>query len=75
MLNVFVISSTATKVLNTHLKNIHVPKHIEEIEAQIDSIKEQKNIAVKSQQYEKAANNPLIKTALELFKDSRIFVV
>ncbi len=28
-----------------------------------------------SQQYEKAINNPLIKTALELFKDSRVFVV
>ncbi|MBK9642034.1 MAG: ATP-dependent Clp protease ATP-binding subunit [Saprospiraceae bacterium] len=39
-----------------HLKNIHVPKHIEEIEAQIDTIKEQKNVAVKSQQYEKAAD-------------------
>ncbi|MDQ3141658.1 MAG: ATP-dependent Clp protease ATP-binding subunit [Bacteroidota bacterium] len=39
-----------------HLKNIHVPKHIEDIEKQIDLIKEQKNIAVKSQQYEKAAD-------------------
>ncbi|MBK8449981.1 MAG: ATP-dependent Clp protease ATP-binding subunit [Saprospiraceae bacterium] len=39
-----------------HLKNIHVPKHIEEIEKQIDQIKDQKNIAVKSQQYEKAAD-------------------
>jgi ATP-dependent Clp protease ATP-binding subunit ClpC len=39
-----------------HLKNIHVPKHIEEIETQIDHIKEQKNTAVKSQQYEKAAD-------------------
>lgn len=39
-----------------HLKNIHVPKHIEEIEKQIDHIKEQKNTAVKSQQYEKAAD-------------------
>jgi hypothetical protein len=28
-----------------------------------------------NQQYEKAINNPLIKTALELFKDSKIFVV
>ncbi len=39
-----------------HLKNIHVPKHIEDIEKQIDNIKEQKNLAVKSQQYEKAAD-------------------
>lgn len=39
-----------------HLKNIHVPKHIEEIESQIDSIRDQKNHAVKSQQYEKAAD-------------------
>ncbi|HRI01594.1 MAG TPA: ATP-dependent Clp protease ATP-binding subunit [Saprospiraceae bacterium] len=39
-----------------HLKNIHVPKHIEEIEKQIDLVREQKNNAVKSQQYEKAAD-------------------
>ncbi len=39
-----------------HLKNIHVPKHIEEIESQIDVIREQKNQAVKGQQYEKAAD-------------------
>ncbi len=39
-----------------HLKNIHVPKHIEELEAQLDELKEQKNLAVKSQQYEKAAD-------------------
>ena len=39
-----------------HLNNIHVPKHIEEIEKQIDTIREQKNFAVKSQQYEKAAD-------------------
>jgi ATP-dependent Clp protease ATP-binding subunit ClpC len=39
-----------------HLKNIFVPKHIEEIEAQIDTIREQKNLSVKSQQYEKAAD-------------------
>ncbi len=39
-----------------HLKNIHVPQHIEEIEKQIDSVKEQKNLAVRSQQYEKAAD-------------------
>lgn len=39
-----------------HLKNIHVPKHIEELEAQIETLKEDKNKAVKSQQYEKAAD-------------------
>ncbi|HQW24931.1 MAG TPA: ATP-dependent Clp protease ATP-binding subunit [Saprospiraceae bacterium] len=39
-----------------HLKNIHVPKHIEELEAQIEELKEEKNKAVKSQQYEKAAD-------------------
>ena len=39
-----------------HLKNINVPKYVEEIEKQIDLIKEQKNLAVKSQQYEKAAD-------------------
>jgi ATP-dependent Clp protease ATP-binding subunit ClpC len=39
-----------------HLKNIHVPKHIEELEAQIEEVKEEKNKAVKSQQYEKAAD-------------------
>ena len=39
-----------------HLKNIHVPKHIEELETQIEEIKEEKNKAVKSQQYEKAAD-------------------
>ncbi len=39
-----------------HLKNIHVPKHIEELEAQIEVLKEKKNQAVKNQQYEKAAD-------------------
>lgn len=39
-----------------HLKNIHVPKHIEELESQIEEVKEEKNKAVKSQQYEKAAD-------------------
>lgn len=39
-----------------HLKNIHVPKHIEDIEKQIEEVKEQKNLAVKNQQYEKAAD-------------------
>lgn len=39
-----------------HLKNIHVPKHIEELEQKIEDIKEQKNLAVRSQQYEKAAD-------------------
>jgi len=39
-----------------HLKNIHVPEHIEELESKIEEIKEQKNQAVKNQQYEKAAD-------------------
>jgi len=39
-----------------HLKNIHVPKHIEELEKQIEKIKEDKNKAVKDQKYEKAAD-------------------
>lgn len=39
-----------------HLKNIHVPKHIEELEKKIEEIKDQKNQAVRSQQYEKAAD-------------------
>ncbi len=40
----------------THLKNIHVPKFVEELEEQIEIVKEQKNQAVKSQQYELAAD-------------------
>jgi len=39
-----------------HLKNIVVPKHIEELEQKIEELKEQKNQAVKNQQYEDAAN-------------------
>lgn len=39
-----------------HLKNIHVPKHIEELEKKIEDVKEQKNMAVKNQQYELAAD-------------------
>ena len=39
-----------------HLKNIHVPKHIEELEKSIEELREQKNQAVKNQQYEKAAD-------------------
>ena len=39
-----------------HLKNIHVPKHIEELELQIETVKEKKNTAVKEQQYEQAAD-------------------
>jgi ATP-dependent Clp protease ATP-binding subunit ClpC len=39
-----------------HLKNIHVPKHIEELEKQIEELKESKNQAVKNQQYERAAD-------------------
>lgn len=40
----------------THLKNIHVPKFIEELEVEIETVKDQKNQAVKSQQYEEAAD-------------------
>ncbi len=39
-----------------HLKNIHVPRHIEEFEKKIEQIKELKNQAVKNQQYERAAD-------------------
>ena len=39
-----------------HLKNIHVPEHIVELEQKIEALKEQKNQAVKNQQYEKAAD-------------------
>lgn len=38
-----------------HLKNIHVPKNIVELEKQIEEIKNQKNQVVKSQKYEEAA--------------------
>ena len=40
----------------THLKNIHVPKNIEDLEKKIEEIRESKNQAVKNQQYEKAAD-------------------
>jgi len=40
----------------THLKNIYVPKYIEELERKIEAVKELKNQAVKNQQYEKAAD-------------------
>lgn len=39
-----------------HLKNIHVPRHIEDFESKIEEVKELKNQAVKNQQYEKAAD-------------------
>jgi ATP-dependent Clp protease ATP-binding subunit ClpC len=39
-----------------HLKNIHVPKHIEEMERRLEELKEQKSQAVRSQLYEKAAD-------------------
>ncbi|MFN8299255.1 MAG: ATP-dependent Clp protease ATP-binding subunit [Chitinophagales bacterium] len=38
-----------------HLKNIHVPKNIVELEKQVEDIKSQKNHVVKSQKYEEAA--------------------
>ncbi|PHI20015.1 Clp protease ClpC [Lewinellaceae bacterium SD302] len=40
----------------THLKNIHVPEHIEELESEIETVKEKKNSAVKNQKYEEAAD-------------------
>ena len=39
-----------------HLKNIVVPKSIEEKEKEIEKLKDEKNRAVKNQQYEEAAN-------------------
>ncbi len=39
-----------------HLKNIHVPEHIENLENQIEIVKDKKNAAVKNQQYELAAD-------------------
>ncbi|MCH2021433.1 MAG: ATP-dependent Clp protease ATP-binding subunit [Saprospiraceae bacterium] len=39
-----------------HLKNIHVPKHIVQLEDEIEATKEFKNQAVRDQEYEKAAN-------------------
>jgi ATP-dependent Clp protease ATP-binding subunit ClpC len=38
-----------------HLKNIHVPQNITELEQKIEDIKEEKNQVVKSQKYEEAA--------------------
>ena len=38
-----------------HINNIHVPEDIEELEKQIEQIKEQKNQVVKNQKYEEAA--------------------
>jgi len=40
----------------THLKNIHVPEHIEQLEKELEEIKVLKNSAVKNQQYEEAAD-------------------
>ena len=38
-----------------HLKNIHVPDEVVDLEAKIEGIKEEKNKVVKSQRYEEAA--------------------
>jgi ATP-dependent Clp protease ATP-binding subunit ClpC len=38
-----------------HLKNIHVPKEIIELEKKIEDVKVEKNLVVKSQKYEEAA--------------------
>lgn len=40
----------------THLKNIHVPEYIEELEKELEQVKIAKNDAVKNQQYEEAAD-------------------
>jgi len=40
----------------THLKNIHVPKYIEDLEKELEVVKVDKNKAVKNQQYEEAAD-------------------
>ncbi len=38
-----------------HINNIHVPKEIEKLEKEIEEVKEQKNLVVRSQKYEEAA--------------------
>ena len=38
-----------------HLKNIHVPKNVIDLEGKIEEVKEEKNKVVRSQQYEDAA--------------------
>jgi ATP-dependent Clp protease ATP-binding subunit ClpC len=38
-----------------HLKNIHVPENITKLEAEIEEIKDKKNLVVRSQRYEEAA--------------------
>jgi len=38
-----------------HINNIHVPKAIEKLEKEIEDVKEQKNLVVRSQKYEEAA--------------------
>ncbi len=47
-----------------HLKNIHVPRHVEELEKRIEDLKDDKNQAVKNQQYEKAADLRDLETKL-----------
>lgn len=39
-----------------HLKNIHVPKHIEVLEKELEELRDYKNQAVRDQQYERAAD-------------------
>lgn len=39
-----------------HIKNIHVPQDIVEIESSIETVKEKKNLAVATQKFEEAAN-------------------
>ena len=39
-----------------HLTNLNVPKHIDELEAELEDVKHSKNNAVKNQKYEEAAS-------------------
>jgi len=52
-----------------HISNIHVPKAIEKLEEEIEQVKEQKNLVVRSQKYEEAArlrdNEKQLKQKLE----------
>ncbi len=52
-----------------HINNIHVPKAIEKLEEEIEQVKEQKNLVVRSQKYEEAArlrdNEKQLKQKLE----------
>ncbi len=47
-----------------HLKNIHVPEHIENLEKRIEELKDEKSAAVKNQLYERAADLRDLETKL-----------